>query len=368
MALLRGKRKKTTPVRRRNTRRKQRKWQSNLLRVLIVLAIAGIVFFLFIQRNARLGEYSIGSLFAPVQNAVSEVTRKVKGFFTDWHNYDVLQGEYEELTRENERLSRELSNSEETALENERLKELLDAKTGYDTLDPIYARIISRNTSQWLTTFSINRGEMNGITEGMAVVNGQGLIGRVYKVGLNYADVITIIDNRSGVGCLVQRTRDAGIMRGGVLTDEDASECYVHYLPNTSSVMPGDVVVTSGTDATYPKGITIGTVTEVSLEAGAEGNYAVVRPAVDFQHIEEVLVLREVVERAMDGALPSVPTASPAPTIVPEVTPESNAAATAAPRSGDDQFAYPTPSTGEDTASSTDNFLETIPEDAWAEQ
>lgn len=368
MALFRGKQKKRTHKKKPARRPSLDRRLLFIRRAVIIVIIAAIVFFLFIRQNARFGEYTIGSLWAPVQNVFNSAARHVKTFVSDWHNYDTLKDEYETLTQENERLSLELSNSEEISLENERLKDLLDAKNAYDSLDPIYARIISRNTSQWLTTFSINRGEINGVEEGMAVVNGSGLIGRIYKVGLNYSDVVTIIDTRSGVGCLVQRTRDAGIMRGGVANDADQDMCYVYYLPNTSSVMPGDTVVTSGTDATYPKGITIGSVIEVSLEAGAEGNYALVQPNVDFQHLEEVMVLRSVVEKASDAALPALPTATPSPTLLPAATPENGDAATPAPQATDDLFSYPTPAASSEANAPSSSFIESIPEDAWAEQ
>src|SRR5699024_8761091 len=150
---------------------------------------------------------------------------------------------------------------------------------------------------------------------GMAVVNGDGLIGRVYETGLNYAKVLTIIDPRSSLGCLVQRTRDNGILRGGISDADDEAQCYVYYLPNVNNIMPGDEIVTSGTDQIYPKGIAVGTVTELSLDAGSEGNYAIVTPSVDFLHIEEVLVLRDVVETdSGSDNLTAVPTATPAPT------------------------------------------------------
>ena len=73
-------------------------------------------------------------------------------------------------------------------------------------------------------SFSINRGDMHGVSAGMAVVNGDGLVGRVYEVGMNYANVITIIDPRSSLACLVQRTRDNGIMEGGVADNADTAE------------------------------------------------------------------------------------------------------------------------------------------------
>ena len=195
----------------------------------------------------------------------------------------------------------------------------------------------------------------------MAVVNGDGLVGRVYEAGLNYAKVLSIIDTRSRLSCLVQRTRDEGILRGGMSDTDDEAECSVYYLPNVNNIVPGDVVVTSGTDQIYPKGLPIGAITQISLSAGSEGNFAVVSPSVDFLHIEEVLILRQKVETVSDGAnLPSVPTPTPAPTATPSPTPD--ASTTLNPGATEGNWDYPTSAAGLDNSP-----LESLPEDSWAE-
>jgi len=191
----------------------------------------------------------------------------------------------------------------------------------------------------------------------MAVVNGDGLIGRVYEVGINYAKVICIIDTRSAVACMVQSTRDNGIMRGEITQSARQAECYVYYLPSLNNVVPGDTVITSGTDSLFPKGLRIGTVTAVSMDAGSEGSYAVVSPSVDFQHIEEVFVLREVVELDSDERLPN--TAVTVQPMVPE-TPEPEVEVTPSPTPApvDAPWSYP-------SASAPVAVIEMLPEDDW---
>ena len=178
---------------------------------------------------------------------------------------------------------------------------------------------------------------------------------------MNYSKVLTIIDPRSKLGCLVQRTRDNGILAGGVSDTDDTAECTVNYLPNVNNIMPGDVIVTSGTDELYPKGLTIGAVTQISLNAGSEGNYAIVAPAVDFLHIEEVLVLRDVVEKASNAAAMLTPT--PSPTSTPAPTQDS-AVPTINPSTTEEIFVYPSADDEEDDSVTT--HLESLPEDNWA--
>jgi len=339
-----------------------------LFSILVFLVVAATIFFLAQRSGGQISiiENALGSLLTPVQNAFSTVTGKVKGVFTNWKSLSAMQADYDALTLENEQLRMELVNAEEAMQELERLKEEMGAMDTYDSLDPIYAKVIARDAGPWFKTFSVNRGTTHGVSEGMAVVNGDGLIGRVYEVGLNYAKVITVIDTRSAVACLMQRTRDNGVMRGQISDSDSSAQCFVYYLPNINNITPGDTVITSGTDSLYPKGLKVGTVTALSLDAGSDGTYAIVTPTVDFQRIEEVFILRTVIETDKDVLEPvttpkaeyqqsSNATPKPGATATPEPTPENNF------------WSYPTvtpegelPSTYEGLA------VENLVEDTWA--
>ncbi len=332
-----------------------------LFSVLVLLVVAAIVFFLVLRNSSEISiaENGIGSLFSRVQSVFTRASESVQKFVQRWRDYDRLEDEYEALLVENQQLSLQLSSAQEAIRENERLQSALDAKSRYEALDPIFARVIARDPGQWFETFSINRGKNDGVNAGMSVVNGDGLIGRVYEAGMNYAKVLCIIDSRSAVACMVQSTRDNGIMRGRVSATDDAAQCFVYYLPNLNSIMPGDAVITSGTDSLFPKGLHIGTVTAVSMDAGSEGSYAVVAPSVDFKHIEEVFVLREVIETDSDEALPVVgatPNAAGA-----NATPGPDATPTPSPTPEEETWSYP-------SADATVQILETLPEDEWVRE
>ncbi|MCQ2438076.1 MAG: rod shape-determining protein MreC [Clostridia bacterium] len=331
--------------------------------VILAVAIIGTVGYFFLRRDngqMSIAENGVGSFLSPVQNFFANIGKSIQRTVNNWRDYSALEEQYDDLLRENEQLSLQLSAADEVMEENARLTSLLNAQSEYETLDPIYARVIAHDASQWFFSFSINRGTSSGVGIGMAVVNGDGLVGRVYDVGLNYAKVLTIIDSRSGLSCLVQRTRDNGILRGGVEETSAFAECYVNYLPNVNNILPGDIVVTSGTDQLYPKGLKIGSITQVSLSGGADGNYAIVEPSVDFRHLEEVLVLREVVETDDTGksSLPSTITPTPAPTSTPSPTP-MDAYATPEPENPDEYFNYP------NSNRNNGSTIEKLPEDEW---
>ncbi|HIU33526.1 MAG TPA: rod shape-determining protein MreC [Candidatus Pullichristensenella excrementigallinarum] len=346
---------------------RDRKRRGNRIRrvvfALLALCVVALAFVFLVFRGGSgisMGENAVGSVFAPIQNAFHSASQSIKNFFTNWRDYDDLQSAYDEIYQENQQLSLQLQASEETAAENVRLRELLDAQDRYESLDPIYAKVISRDPGVWFDTFSINKGTADGVSAGMAVVTGDGLVGHVYEAGYTYAKVRTIIDPRSGVACLVGRTRENGVMRGQITENSENADCYVYYLPNTSNIVPGDTIVTSGTDSLYPKGLLIGTVSAVSRETSTEGGYVIVTPSADFQHIEEVLVLRTVVETDQD--LPSVPTPTPKPVITPTPNPQELETSAAEPTS-DGYWHHPTatPEGGAEAAPQ----IETLPEDSW---
>ena len=339
-----------------------------LFSLLVLAAVAVAVSFLVLRSSNGISVFEnvVGTVFRPIESAFSSAAGGVKNFFSNWRNYDKLQREYETLEMTNEELSLKLSGVEETEQENARLKVLLDAQDAYEALDPIYAKVIARDPGQWFDTFTINRGTAHGVTEGMSVVTGAGLVGYVYEAGLTYAKVLTIIDTRSAVAVLVQRTRDNGVMRGEVTEASDSAECYTYYLPNVNNILPGDVIVTSGTDSLYPKGLTIGEVIAVSQETSSDGSYVIVSPYVDFRHVEEVLVLRTVVETR--ESLPVVATATPAPAVTPRpsasVLPDGS---TVEPDATDDgNWSYPTIEPTEPPVTPEPTMLELLPEDQWA--
>lgn len=347
--------------------------------VLLAALIIGAMYFLLNRDESRVSvvENGIGSIAAMVQNGVTGAIDGVKDFASYIGDYGEYSAEMEELQRANDTLTIRLQDANQAITENERLQTLLDAKSQYDALDPVYARVISRTPGAWFDTFSVNRGTLNGVSVGMAVITADGLVGRVYEVGLNYAKVLTIVDSRSAVAMLVERTRDNGIMRGVVTSASENAECYVYYLPNVNSIIPGDTVITSGMDTIYPKGIPVGVVTEVSREVDSANQYVVVQPFVDFAHIEDVLILREIVESDKD-TLTAVPTPTPRPILTPTPGPtdESGNAVTGDDQTGDENWVRPTmppmegwaPEATVEPIATIAPVNMAIPEDGWANQ
>ena len=365
--LKQAKRKKS--VQKRRVVKQQGRVGRIIFGVLVGLAALAIVFFIWARAQNELSvtENAVGSLVSPVQNAVNTVTIWVRDRVQEIKDRNQLRSDYEEAQLEIMSLNYRISQLEEQEQENERLRALLDAKERYAELDPIHAQVIAKESGRWFDVFSINRGTLNGVKAGMAVINEDGLIGRVYEAGLNYAKIITIIDSRSAVACLIQRTRDNGVMKGQITSSSEDTSCNMYYVPSVNDIVPGDEVITSGLDELYPKGLVVGTVQAVSRQSDVSDQYVVVTPAVDFQRIEDVLVLQTVIETdegEVLSPLPSPTTRAKATEAAATATP--NPDGTEAPTSAPNNWAYPTV-TPDPNATSAPIVGGERPEEVWAE-
>lgn len=173
----------------------------------------------------------------------------------------------------------------ELGMANERLRTFLNFREE-EAFGVLAAEIVGKDPSPWFKTFVVNRGRQDGVSVGLAVVVPEGIVGQVVEVSGRYAKIQLITDRMSGVDALVQRTRARGVVNGS-----GSSFCAFSYALRRYDIAEGDVVVSSGLDRVYPKGLRIGLVEDVVR--GHEGIFQDVhiRPFVDFERIEEVLIL-----------------------------------------------------------------------------
>jgi len=201
-------------------------------------------------------------------------------------SYPLMTQQNEKLTNENIQLRRALIRRTEIEAENKRLKLLLDLKESED-LARTSAMVIGRDMSLWSSWIMINRGSTDEITKDTPLMAPEGLVGKVSAVGKNTARCILIIDRRSKVSALIQRTRTAGVVEG---TDEGLLK--MRYLSMKADVEIGDIVISSGLGGLFPKGLPIGTVITLGKDTNGLHLFATIRPFVDFNKLEEVICLR----------------------------------------------------------------------------
>lgn len=351
------------------SKQRARKRRYTIYSILVTLVTVLILYYLITRQSGDISvvENGAGTIFTPLQNGVRTASAFIKSWF-GIGGTENLEDEVAKLRLENERLNIQLNSISEIERENERLLTLLEAKEEYAALAPVHAKVIAKDTGVWFDTFAINRGQNDGISVNMAVVNGDGLIGRVYEVGMNYSKVLSIIDPRSSVASLIGRTRDNGVMQGITTSSTEVVECYMYYLPNIANVRVGDEVFTSGLDSMFPKGIKIGNVIAISREADTSDKYAVVAPSANFSSIEEVFVLRKSVQ-TIDEVLPAVPTATPRPIVTAKPTSTTSIYAYATQQVYDENavWTYPTitPTPTVEPAMTSKPDDKKVPEEMW---
>jgi rod shape-determining protein MreC len=237
-------------------------------------------------------------LFAEVQRAGSSAVSSVQRV---WKGYVDLRG----VREENERLKEELA-AAQVRVQQQRaladrargLEQLLKLRENLE-LETVAARVIAGAAEQNFRTLTIDKGSEDGVRADMAVIAPAGVVGRVIIPTARAAKVQLLIDGNAGAGALIERSRAQAVAVGigdrflrlgddRVRLQDDRLR--LQYVPDSSDIVEGDTVVTSGIEGIFPKGFLIGQVDDVE-KAGAGYKQIMVRPAVDFTRLEEVLVI-----------------------------------------------------------------------------
>jgi rod shape-determining protein MreC len=238
--------------------------------------------------GSRLRDDRVGALLlevvAPAQRVATRATRAVvdawegvEGLWRARVEADALRARVQELERQAARLT-------EIELENTRLRQLLDFR---QTLagQLLTARIIGHDATGLSRTIAIDQGTAAGVARGAAVLAPGGLVGQVILVSPHAARVMLVTDHNSGVDAVVQRTRGRGIVEGTA-----DGRCGLKFVKRTEDLQLGDLVLSSGLEGIFPRGLPIGRIVEVDKQGQGLFQYAQIEPAVDMDALEEVLV------------------------------------------------------------------------------
>jgi len=227
------------------------------------------------------------SITSPAQYAV---TKSIHYLQNVWDTYfaSVLAVE------ENIKLKKQLGNAveiknryEELKLENDRLKKFVNF-TGQSPDTYVAAQIIARDPSPWFKTIMIDKGSHAGLNKGNPVLVSEGIVGRIVNVSAKSSRVLLIIDRNSSVDGLVQNSRVRGIVKGN---NED--NCSFVYTLRKDEVKPDELIISSGLDQVFPKGLAIGRVLKVTKGHSKLFQNITIKTSVDFDKIEEVLVIKK---------------------------------------------------------------------------
>ena len=269
-----------------------------ILLAAVLLALVTAVVSVLLGGTANPLSNLAGVISTPFRNGISAVINWTQERYSDAFEQDQLKEELQRLREENTKLREQAREGEAASRENERLRNLLGLREKRRELDFESATVTAHSTDNWSSTLTISKGSSMDIQVDDCVVDEYGnLVGVVAVVGENWSTVATLIDSSTEMGGMLARTDGSAILEGDVAL-MGQGKLKLNYLPENSSLLAGDLVLTSGMGGVYPSGLVVGHVEEVRTEASGMTQYAVVVPETDLAGLKQVFVITdfEVVE------------------------------------------------------------------------
>jgi rod shape-determining protein MreC len=234
-----------------------------------------------------------GYLTVPFQNGITQVGTWLSDKSDELAQIRDLLAENQELKKQVDELTIENTMLQQDKYELNNLRELYKLDDEYSQYQKIGARIISWDGGNWFHSFTINKGTQDGLEVDMNVMAGSGLVGRVVAVGKNWAKVTSIINDNSNVSGMVLSTSDNLIVSGDLELMSQGLIRFEQLVDSDNQVVEGDKIVTSNISDKYLPGILIGYISSMEMDSNNLTKSGYATPAVDFQHLEEVLVILE---------------------------------------------------------------------------
>lgn len=257
--------------------------------VLFIAVVLGHIILISAQVNSSAGvpllEVVTFGAFAEVQRGAASITGSIRDAWSGYGNLRGVRAENDALKRQLGELQVQFQQERARAERARQLERLLGFQQEVK-LETVAAGVIGASASLDFRGITIDRGTAAGVTANMAVIAPTGLVGRVVTPTHHASKVQLMIDRQAAAGALVERSRAQGIVMG-----ENKDTLRMEFVPATADVKVGDAVVTSGVDGIYPKGFIIGAIEQID-KGNAIYKVIRVRPSVDFNTLEEVLVVK----------------------------------------------------------------------------
>lgn len=262
--------------------------------LIVVILVIFFARYLLVERvEVSLVERVFRDGLVPLQGGLTTVVRVTREVVGGLAGIGHAQEEKEALYQRIADLEGENNQLREYKLEAERLRQALEFKEANPQYELLIGRVIAHNPSNWYKTITVDLGSEDGVIKYMPVINPQGLVGKIISVNQHSSDILLITDPEGPAGAvvLVQDTRVPGVVEG--MGDDGNGMLRMRLIPYDAVIKEGDEVVTSGLGSVFPAGIRIGKIQRVSREAESNSlqQYSLVAPEVDFNRLEEVMII-----------------------------------------------------------------------------
>ncbi len=278
--------------------RRRTKININPKYVLIALVIfcIGLIIFSF-RFGGKLSpvKEAVGTVITPMQAGINSVGTYLSDKLDTFKSIHDLLEENEQLKEQVSILSYENKLLLQDKYELDGLRELYALDQKYLDYPKVAAHVISKDPNNWYNVFTIDKGTRDGIQKDMNVLAGNGLAGIITEVHYNYSVVRSIIDDNSNVTGMFLKTSDTCNVEGD-LQLMDQGKIRVNLISKDAQIQDGDEIVTAHISPNFLQGILIGYVSDIQLDASNMTKTAYLTPVVDFERLEEVLIITELKE------------------------------------------------------------------------
>ena len=235
----------------------------------------------------------VGYVVVPYQQGIAKVGGWLSSRSEELVQIRTLLDENARLKEEIARLTEENTLLQQDKYELNNLRALMDLSEQYGEYNKVGARIISRDSGNWYSTFIIDKGSDSGFAVDMNVIAGGGLVGRITSVGPNWARVTSIISDNNNVSGMTLSTEDNLMVTGDLRLMSENCITFSQLVDSQNLVAEGDKVVTSNISDKFLPNILIGYISAINKDSNNLTKSGLITPAVDFEHLEEVLVITD---------------------------------------------------------------------------
>lgn len=264
------------------------------VRVILVLALLIAVTLAVVGSltGLTLPDMLVKGVLTPIRAGVSRLSDQAERLYSYMFKYEALSAENEALKEEVARLEEAARDAASIARENDRLRALLELKEANESFQLVDGYIITRSSTDWTSTVTINQGSNVGIEVGMCAVTANGeLVGLVHEVGVNYAVIKTVLDSSLEISATIAASGYNGMVQGGYSSGL-AGLLRMDYLPSSATIRNNDQVVTSGSTV-YPRNLILGYVVDAGFDDTGVAKYALLKPAMDLGSLEQVFIVTQ---------------------------------------------------------------------------
>lgn len=250
----------------------------------------------FVTYNSPVGSFlskATNFIATPLQSAASAIYDGFSSITDHFQSVKKLSEENERLLKENMRLSSLDSQNRLLQKENDDLYAYLELKKDRSDFEFVNAKVIARSSSNYIATFTLDKGSFHGIKSNMPIIDSDGyLIGVVYSTDFTSSKCRYITSYDVNIGVYNENSGSTGILTGD-FEMFTKNRCLIKGFSEDSTTKIGDRILTSGIGSTYPKGLILGTVSEIISQPDTHTKSAVVAPKEDLFETDNLMIISD---------------------------------------------------------------------------